>query len=79
VGDVYTVRADKEYTLLKVVGVRGSSVEVLPNEYQIDRRYPLKELNSPEKYSKEPVVLNSFELQNMAAQDQLVDVDRLGK
>ncbi|MDO7853767.1 hypothetical protein [Hymenobacter convexus] len=81
VGDIYTVRAkadDNAYSLLKVVGVQGSTVEVVANEYTIDNSHPIDQLNEPAKYSKEPFSLGQFELKIMQNKGQLTDVDRLG-
>ncbi|WP_201982424.1 hypothetical protein [Hymenobacter rubidus] len=78
-GDIYTVRAnDKatDYSLLKVVDVKGKTVDVVANEYQIDNSHPLDELNSPAKYSKTPYPLTQFELQIMKNKGQLTSVDR---
>ena len=79
VGDIYTVRAkedDKNYSLLKVVGVKGTSVDVVANEYTIDNNHPIDKLNEPAKYSKEPFSLGQFELKIMQNKGQLTDVDR---
>ncbi|MBF9224115.1 S26 family signal peptidase [Hymenobacter ruricola] len=80
VGDIYTVRAkddDKNYSLLKVVGVKGPTVDVVANEYVINNNHPIDELNAPNKYSKESFSLSRFELQIMQNKGQLTDVDRL--
>jgi hypothetical protein len=82
VGDIYTVRAkddDKTYSLLKVVAVKGPTVDVVPNEYTINQRNALDELNDPAKYSKESFTLSQFELKTMQNKGQLTDVDRLEK
>jgi LysM repeat protein len=81
-GDIYTVRSPEDstqYSLLKVVSAKGNTVELVANNYQIDNRHPLDELNSPEKYGKEPISLTQFELQIMQNKDQLIDVDRPGE
>lgn len=81
VGDIYTVRAkadDRNYSLLKVVSVKGPTVDVVANEYTIDNNHPIDKLNEPAKYSKEPFTLNQFELKIMQNKGQLTDVDRLG-
>jgi hypothetical protein len=83
-GDVYTVRAESEsdkgkksYSLLKVRSVSGNSVEVVSNEYQIEgNSHPLKELNKPENYSKDPTYLTRYDLQLMQQKGELTDVDR---
>ena len=77
-GDIYTVRSDSAgmYSLMKVQRVGGNNVELVANEYQIDNNSPMKELNSPEKYGKEPFTLTRLELQIMRRKDQLTDVDR---
>jgi len=77
-GDIYTVRSDSAgmYSLMKVRRVGGNNVELVANDYQIDNRAPLDELNSPEKYSKEPFTLTRLELQIMRRKDQLTDVER---
>ncbi|MDO7848052.1 hypothetical protein Q5H92_16930 [Hymenobacter sp. M29] len=82
VGDIYTVRAneaDNNYSLLKVVGVKGTTVDVVANEYVIDNSHPIDQLNAPAKYSKEPFSLGQFELKIMQNKGQLTDVDRLGE
>ncbi|MGI4864985.1 MAG: hypothetical protein ACRYFZ_13755 [Janthinobacterium lividum] len=80
-GDIYTVRSDSAglYSLLKVNRVGGNNVELLANDFQIDNNAPIKTLNSPEKYSKEPFTLTRLELQIMRRKDQLTDVDRPGE
>lgn len=80
VGDIYTVRekeGDRNYSLLKVVSVKGPTVDVVPNEYQINNSHPIDELNEPAKYSKKSFALSKFELQIMQNKGQLTDVDRL--
>lgn len=81
-GDIYTIRSmgdSTKYSLLKVLSAKGNTVELVANEYEIDNRHPLDELNQPEKYSKEPVSMTQFELQIMQNKDQLIDVDRPGE
>ncbi len=81
-GDIYTVHSpgdSTKYSLLKVLSAKGNTVELVANEYEIDNRHPIDELNSPEKYSKESFSLTQFELQIMQNKDQLVDVDRPGE
>lgn len=84
-GDIYTVtvRLDsagangrQSYSLLKVRGVSGNSVELVDNEYQIDNSHPLDELNKPENYGHEPVYLTRYDLQLMQQKGELTDVDR---
>ncbi|MBO2008179.1 hypothetical protein [Hymenobacter negativus] len=78
-GDIYTVHSpgdSTKYSLLKVLSAKGNTVELVANEYEIDNRHPLSELNSPEKYSKEPFSMTQFELQIMQNKDQIIDVDR---
>ncbi|RYY18910.1 MAG: hypothetical protein EOO36_07070 [Cytophagaceae bacterium] len=77
-GDIYTVRTDSagRYSLLKVRRVGGNNVELVANDYQVDNNSPLHDLNSPEKYGKEPFTLTRLELQIMRRKDQLTDVDR---
>lgn len=80
VGDIYTVLSPEDstqYSLLKVVSAHGNTVEVVPNQYQIDNRHPIEALNSPAKYGKESFSLTQFELQIMQNKGQLTDVDRL--
>lgn len=82
VGDVYTVRAradDPNYSLLKVVAVKGPTVDVVPNDFQTDSSHPLDQLNAPVKYSQAPYSLTQFELQIMKNKGQLTGVDRLGE
>ena len=82
VGDIYTVRAtddDPNYSLLKVVAVKGPTVDVVPNDYQIDNSHPIEALNAPANYNKESFPLTQFELQIMRNKGQLTDVDRLAK
>lgn len=79
-GDIYTVHSpgdSTKYSLLKVLSAKGNTVELVANEYEIDNRHPIDELNSPEKYAKESFSLTQFELQIMQNKDQLIDVDRL--
>lgn len=87
IGDVYTVRVDSvdsagdpkgpaHYSLLKVRGVSGNSVELVGNDYQIDNSHPLDELNKPENYAKEPVYVTRYDLQLMQQKGELTDVDR---
>lgn len=79
-GDIYTVREsdkDPNYSLLKVVGVKGKTVDVVANDFQIDNSHPIDELNAPAKYSKNSFSLTQFELQIMKNKGQLTDVDRL--
>ena len=81
-GDIYTIRSlgdSTKYSLLKVLSAKGNTVELAANEYEIDNRHPLDELNQPEKYSKEPISMTQFELQIMQNKDKLVDVDRPGE
>jgi len=77
-GDIYTVRSDSAdmYSLLKVRRVGGNNVELVANEYQTDSRTRVDELNSPDKFSKEPFTLTRLELQIMRRKDQLTDVER---
>jgi len=77
-GDIYTVRADSAgmYSLMKVQRVGGNNVELVANNYQVDNVSPIDQLNSPEKYSKEPFTLTRLELQIMRRKDQLTDVER---
>jgi hypothetical protein len=77
-GDIYTVRSDSAgmYSLMKVRRVGGNNVELVANEYQIDNVSPIDELNSPEKYSKEPFTLTRLELQIMRRKDEITDVER---
>ena len=80
VGDIYTVRekeGEGDYSLLKVVSVKGPTVDVVPNEYQIDNNHPIDKLNAPAKYSKKSFALSKFELQIMQNKGLLTDVDRL--
>ncbi|MBJ6111387.1 hypothetical protein JAO73_20370 [Hymenobacter sp. BT523] len=80
VGDIYTVRAkndDPNYSLLKVVAVKGPTVDVVENQFQIDNDHPIDALNSPGKYGKETFSLSQFELKIMQNKGQLTDVDRL--
>ncbi|MBG8553675.1 hypothetical protein [Hymenobacter guriensis] len=82
VGDVYTVRKNdstSEYSLLKVVSTQGNTIELVANEYAIDNAHPLRKLNDPAKYSKEPFSLSRLDLQVMQQKGQLTDVDRPGK
>jgi len=82
VGDIYTVRAkdgDDTYSLLKVVAVKGPTVDVVPNEYTINKSDALAELNEPAKYSKESFSLSQYELKVMQNKGQLTEVDRLEK
>jgi hypothetical protein len=79
-GDIYTIRSPEDstqYSLLKVVSAKGNTVELVANNYQIDNRHPINELNAPAKYNKESFSLTQFELQIMQNKDQLIDVDRL--
>ncbi|GAA4035655.1 hypothetical protein GCM10022409_20480 [Hymenobacter glaciei] len=81
-GDIYTIHSpgdSTKYSLLKVLSAKGNTVEVVANEYEIDDRSPLSELNSPEKYSKESESLTVLDLQIMHNKGQLTDVDRPGK
>lgn len=77
-GDIYTVRSDSAhlYSLLKVRQVSGNAVELLANEYQTDNSSPINSLNTPDKYSKEPVIITRLDLQIMRRKGELVDVDR---
>jgi hypothetical protein len=82
VGDVYTVHESdsaRRYSLLKVVAAHGNTVELVANDYDIDNRHPLEELNQPEKYSKEPFTLTQLDLTIMRNKGQLIDVDRIGE
>jgi hypothetical protein len=82
VGDIYTVRAkagDKDYSLLKVVGVKGPTVDVVSNEFTVNSSHPIEKLNTPDKYNKESFSLSNFELQIMQNKGQLTDVDRPGE
>ncbi len=83
VGDIYTIRVDSVenqarhiYSLLKVRGVSGNSVELVGNDYQIDNSSPLKELNKPQNWGQEPLHLTRLDLQLMQQKDKLTDVDR---
>ncbi|GAB3863806.1 hypothetical protein GCM10028824_00520 [Hymenobacter segetis] len=79
-GDIYTIRSmgdSTKYSLLKVLSAKGNTVEVAANEYEIDDRSPLSELNSPEKYTKTTESLTVLDLQIMHNKGQLTDVDRL--
>ena len=77
-GDIYTVHTDSAnmYSLLKVRQVSGNSVELVANDYQTSSSSPLTDLNSPEKYSKEPFVITRLDLQIMRRKGQLTDVSR---
>ena len=88
VGDIYTVRVPADstksssrtsYSLLKVRGVSGNSVELVGNEYQINDSHPLQELNKPENYGPEPAYLTRYDLQVMQQKGELTDVDRSGE
>ncbi|MCC2546560.1 hypothetical protein LJY25_08910 [Hymenobacter sp. BT175] len=82
VGDIYTVRASdttSNYSLLKVVSCKGNTLDLVANEYVINDPTPLDDLNSPDKYSKEPMSLTRADLQIMLNKGQLTDVDRLGE
>lgn len=82
VGDIYTVRAradDANYSLLKVVAVKGPTVDVVPNDFQTDNSHPLDQLNAPAEYNKAAYSLTQFELQIMKNKGQLTGVDRLGE
>jgi hypothetical protein len=59
--------------------VKGPTVDVVPNEYTINKRNALDELNDPAKYSKDSFTLSQFELKTMQNKGQLTDVDRLEK
>jgi len=81
-GDIYTVHSpgdSTKYSLLKVLSAKGNTVELVANEYEIDNRHPIDELNSPEKYSKDSFSMTQFELQIMQNKDQIIDVDRPGE
>jgi hypothetical protein len=77
-GDIYTVRSDNAhlYSLLKVRQASGNAVELLANEYQTANSSPINSLNTPDKYSKEPVTITRLDLQIMRRKGELIDVDR---
>ena len=78
-GDIYTVHDSdtaRRYSLLKVVAAHGNTVELVANNYDIDDRHPLEELNQTDKYSKEPFTLTQLDLTIMRNKGQLTDVDR---
>ena len=79
VGDIYTVRdsvGGRNYTLLKVVRVRGNIVGIVENEYQLNNSHPIDELNAPGKYRNEYFSVTFDDLQRLQASGQLTDIDR---
>ncbi|MBC6612610.1 hypothetical protein H8B15_16935 [Hymenobacter sp. BT507] len=76
VGDVYHVRTDSAYSLLKVAAVHGNSVELLANDYQTDNLSRLNEIDKPENYAEEPFDLTPLDLQIMLQKEQIVKVER---
>jgi hypothetical protein len=81
-GDIYTIRSQDNkdnYSLLKVVSAKGTAVELVANEYEVDDASPLDELNAPAKYSKESFSLTRFDLQIMREKGEITEVDRLSE
>ncbi|GAB3832947.1 hypothetical protein [Hymenobacter jeollabukensis] len=79
VGDIYTVRDDstQNYSLLKVVRAQANTVGVVANAYETDDSHPLRKLNLPGNFSKEPFTLTQLDLRSMKNKGQLTDVDRI--
>ena len=76
VGDVYHVKVDSGYSLLKVAAVEGNSVKLLANTYQADTDSRLAELDKPENYDHEPVDITPLDLQIMLQKEQITEVER---
>lgn len=76
VGDVYHVKMDDGYSLLKVAAVEGNSVKLLANTYQADTDSRLAELDKPENYDHEPVDITPLDLQIMLHKEQITEVER---
>lgn len=76
VGDVYHVRTDDGYSLMRVTEVGGNSVKLLANTYQTDNASRLDEIDKPENYDQEPVDITPLDLQIMLQKEQIVEVER---
>ena len=76
-GDLYHIRTENgHYSLLKVQDVAGNSVRLLANNYEIDNKTKVNELNKPENFSPEPVELTRYDLRIMLQKQEIVDVER---
>lgn len=76
-GDLYHIRTENgHYSLLKVQDVAGNSVRLLANNYEIDNKTKVDELNKPENFSPEPVELTRYDLRIMLQKQEIVDVER---
>lgn len=77
VGDVYEYKIESgRYSTLKVVEVAGDSVFVSPNDYEINKRTKLDEIDKAENYGELSYSISTKELKEMYDSGEIFDVNR---
>ena len=76
-GDVYEFKTDDgNYTLAKVVAVYDDSLEVVFNQYEINKASKLYTLNEPENYVDDSYIISKDDLVGLFEEGDILDVER---
>lgn len=77
IGDVYSIdNGENSYSAMKVYEVTADSVYVLLNDYEIDKKNAIDEIDKTEYYTTEKYSFSSKDILNMFNEETIFEVDR---
>lgn len=78
VGDVFSIKSETEgrFTCFKVHKVTGDSLFVVFNDYEIDKKYSIDEIDNYSNYTSEPEGYKISEIKALFDDGIIYDIDR---
>jgi hypothetical protein len=78
VGDLYSLTTENKghYSSMKVIDVKGDSVFVVFNNYEIDKRTGIDQIDKPENYSDVTDAFSQQELEHLYMEKTIYAIDR---
>ncbi|MCB0841264.1 MAG: zinc-ribbon domain-containing protein [Bacteroidetes bacterium] len=76
IGDVYEIKVEGNYSLMKVLNVRDDSVEVIFNDYETNKRSKLDEIDVASRYTTATSVFSRERIQELFEEKFILDVNR---
>jgi len=75
-GDTYKYKPNERYSLLKVASVNNDSIFVVDNDYEVDKKSDLPDIDKPENYTLAPYGISRSDLKKLFETKKILDVDR---
>lgn len=76
-GDVYEMKTSTgAYTTFKLVSVNADSVQIRPNNYEVDRISGIVDIDKDENYSDSTFTMPAGSLQDMFTSGDILDINR---